>query len=567
MFSLKKPLLLILAAAPLLATAVDYAAEGKLWWEHIQFLADDKLQGRNVGTPEFQQAVDYVASHFQKLGLKPEGTAGYLQPIQFESRTLVQEQSSLTLIRDGKEEPLALGAEATLSARADLAPKLEAPMVFVGYGLVIPEAHWDELAGLDLKGKIAVYVNAPSPAEASGPVKSHLGSAAERWRVLHEAGAIGVATIAAGGRGGAAGAGRGGPPTDPPAAGANPYRFGVTDEGNYAAATGRGAGGGRGAPQPSIGLADPALSETTGMGVSVAITARGADKIFAGSGHTFAEIQALARDNKPLPHFALIGTLRSQAVVKHHTLDSTNVVGMVPGSGKLKDEYVILSAHLDHVGVGRPVNGDAIYNGAMDDASGIATILEVARLLKDSKFKVKRSVIFLAVTAEEKGELGSRYFAAHPTVPFNKIVADINLDMFLPLYPLKVIEVQGLMESTLGETVKTAAAADGVEVQVDQEPAENRFIRSDQYSFIRRGVPALAFKFGYQPGSPDETTRKNWVRDRYHKPSDDLSQPVDTAAAAKFDRIILRLMETVANDAARPSWHQDSFFKRFATEP
>ena len=560
MFSLRKPVLLLFAAAPLLATAVDYAAEGKLWWAHIQFLADDKMQGRNVGTPEFQQAVQYVSGQFQKFGLKPAGTSGYLQPIKFESRKLVQEKSSLTLIRDGKEEPLALGAEATLSARADLAPKLEAPMVFVGYGLVIPEAHWDELAGLDLKGKIAVYVSAPGPAEASAPVKSHLGSAAERWRVLHEAGASGVATLAAGGRGGAGAAGRGGPPADGAAPGAD----------TAAAAAGRGAAagaGGRGAPQPSISLADPSLSETAGMGVSLAITARGADKLFAGSGHTFAEIQALARDNKPLPHFPLTGTLRSQATIEHDTLDSTNVVGMVPGTGKLKDEYVILSAHLDHVGVGRPVNGDAIYNGAMDDASGIATILEVARMLKESKFKLKRSVIFLAVTAEEKGELGSRYFAAHPTVPFNKIVADINLDMFLPLYPLKVIEVQGLMESTLGDTVKTAAAADGVEVQIDQEPAENRFIRSDQYSFIRRGVPALAFKFGYQPGSPDETTRKNWVRDRYHKPSDDLTQPIDTAAAAKFDRIILRLMETVANDAARPSWHTDSFFKRFATEP
>jgi Zn-dependent M28 family amino/carboxypeptidase len=241
------------------------------------------------------------------------------------------------------------------------------------------------------------------------------------------------------------------------------------------------------------------------------------------------------------------------------------VAGTVPGHGKLKDEYVILSAHLDHIGVGRPVNGDSIYNGAMDDASGIATIIEVARLLTESKVKLKRSVIFLAVTAEEKGELGSRYFAAHPTVPFKQIVADINLDMFLPLYPLKVIEVQGLMESTLGETVKAAAEVDGVAVQIDQEPEQNRFIRSDQYSFIRRGVPALAFKFGYQPGSPDETTRRNWVRDRYHKPSDDLTQPVDIAAAAKFDRIILRLMETVADDAARPQWRQDSFFRRFAT--
>ena len=552
---------------PLLATAVDYAAEGKLWWAHIQYLADDKLQGRNIGTPGFEAAANYVGTQFRTLGLKPAGTAGYLQPVKFETRQLISEESSLALVRDGKVEPLTLGADATLNARADLAPKLEAPLVFVGYGLSIPEAHWDDLAGLDLKGKIAVYVSAPGPAEAPAPVKSHLASAGERWKLLRSAGAVGIATIAAG-RGGA-GAARGGAPTDAAAATDTPAA------GAAAAATpapaGRGAarggaGGRGGAPaQPSISLADASLSETAGMGVSIAITAQGAVKFFAGTGHTYAEIQQLVRDNKPLPRFPLNASLRSQAALKKDTLDSTNVVGMVPGSGKLKDEYVILSAHLDHLGVGRAVNGDAIYNGAMDDASGIATLIEVARLLKETKFKVKRSVIFLAVTAEEKGELGSVYFAAHPTVPFQNIVADINLDMFLPLYPLKVIEVQGLMESTLGETVKAAAKADGVQVQIDQEPAENRFIRSDQYSFIRRGVPALAFKFGYFPGSPDETTRKNWVRNVYHKPNDDLTQPVDTAAAAKFDRIILRLMETVANDPARPKWHDDSFFKRFAT--
>jgi len=524
----KKSVLFLCAALPLLAASIDYAAEGKLWWAHVQFLADDKLKGRNIGTPEFQMAVDYVSGQFRKLGLKPAGTDGYLQPVEFETRTLVPEESKLTLVRDGKEEALALGADANLSARADLAANLKAPMVFVGYGLVIPEAHWNELSGLDLNGKIAVYVNAPGPAEASGNVKSHLGSAAERWRVLHEAGAVGIATLAVGGRGG---------------------------------------GRGPAQPQPSVSLADPELSESTGMQVALTVTPSGAGKLFEGSGHTFAEIQALVRDNKPLPHFPLTGTLISQARLEHGKLASTNVAGMVPGSGKLKNEYVILSAHLDHVGVGRPVNGDSIYNGAMDDASGIATIIEVARLLKESRYKLRRSVIFLAVTAEEKGELGSRYFAAHPTVPFRQIVADINLDMFLPLYPLKVIEVQGLMESTLGDTVKAAAAMDGVEVQVDQEPAENRFIRSDQYSFIRRGVPSLAFKFGYQPGSPEETTRKNWVRDRYHKPSDDLSQPVDTAAAARFNRIILRLMEAVANDAPRPQWRPDSFFKRFATAP
>ena len=208
----------------------------------------------------------------------------------------------------------------------------------------------------------------------------------------------------------------------------------------------------------------------------------------------------------------------------------------------------------------------AIYNGAMDDASGIASVLEIARLMKESGARPKRSVLFLAVTAEEKGELGSRYFAAHPTVPAKQIVADINLDMFLPLYALKVIEVQGLAESSLGDQVRAAAKKLGVEVQTDREPEQNRFIRSDQYSFIRQGIPSLAFKFGYESGSPDEKIRRDWVRDRYHKPSDDLSQPVDTAAAAKFDRVIEGLLERVADDSHRPEWKSDSFFQRFARQ-
>ena len=223
-----------------------------------------------------------------------------------------------------------------------------------------------------------------------------------------------------------------------------------------------------------------------------------------------------------------------------------------------------MTAHLDHVGIGRAVNGDAIYNGAMDDASGVASMIEIARMLKASGATTKRSVMFVAVAAEEKGLLGSRYFAARPTVPFEKIVANINLDMFLPLYPLKVIEVQGLAESSLGESVRAAAKSLGVDVQTDREPEQNRFIRSDQYSFIRKGVPALAFKFGYEFGSPEETTRRNWVRDRYHQPSDDLTQPVDLEAAAKFNRVIMTLLQHVANEAARPTWNADSFFKRFA---
>jgi Zn-dependent M28 family amino/carboxypeptidase len=307
------------------------------------------------------------------------------------------------------------------------------------------------------------------------------------------------------------------------------------------------------------------LQDSTGQAVAMTITRRGAARFFAGSGHTFQEIETLARENKPLPRFALPATLRAKTAVKRETLEAPNVVGVLPGSdSRLKDEYVVMSAHLDHVGLGRPVADDANYNGAMDDASGVASVLEVVRLLKQSGAKPKRSIVFLTVAAEERGLLGSKYFAGRPTVPAEAIVADINLDMFLPLYALKFLEVQGLTESTLGDHVRAAAKDLGVEVQTDREPEQNRFIRSDQYSFIRSGVPALAFKFGYEFGSPEEKIRRDWVRDRYHQPSDDLNQPVDTAAAALFNRVIANLLQRVADDPARPVWKDDSFFKRFA---
>jgi Zn-dependent M28 family amino/carboxypeptidase len=246
-------------------------------------------------------------------------------------------------------------------------------------------------------------------------------------------------------------------------------------------------------------------------------------------------------------------------------VESQNVAGMLPGSDpKLKDEYVVLTAHLDHLGVGQPINGDKIYNGAMDDASGVASILEVARMLKDSHANLRRSLIFLAVTGEEKGLQGSKYFAAHPTVKPKEIVVDINLDMFLPLHKLEYLEVQGLAESSLGDDIRAVAEKAGVQIQSDKEPQRNLFIRSDQYSFIKRGVPALAFKFGYLPGSPEEKLHKDWLKFRYHAPSDDLQQPVDKAAAAKFNSIILELVERVANAPDRPQWKPDSFFRRFA---
>ena len=199
----------------------------------------------------------------------------------------------------------------------------------------------------------------------------------------------------------------------------------------------------------------------------------------------------------------------------------------------------------------------------MDDGSGIASLIEIANIAKLENLRPKRSILFVAVTGEEKGLLGSQYFTSAPTVPLKNIVADINMDMYLPLFPLKYLQVMGLEESTLGADIRAVAEKAGVTVQADPEPQRNLFIRSDQYNFIKQGVPALTFKFGYVKGSPEEKLAKDWLRERYHAPSDDLNQPVDKPAAAKYNRLMLDLGMRVADANARPHWNADSFFKRF----
>jgi Zn-dependent M28 family amino/carboxypeptidase len=237
----------------------------------------------------------------------------------------------------------------------------------------------------------------------------------------------------------------------------------------------------------------------------------------------------------------------------------------LPGTDpKLKDEYVVLTAHLDHVGKGEPINNDPIYNGAMDNASGIATLLEAAQTFSQKKQRFRRSVIFLAVTAEEHGLRGSRYYAAHPTVPDRAIVANINIDMFLPLFPFRSFIVQGLEESNLAEDLQKVAGNLGIEALSDPEPERRAFVRSDQYSFIKRGVPAISLKVGFIKNSPEHEIVKRWRKDRYHAPSDDLNQPIDFEAAARFNQAYLQVVEAVANRRERPQWNNNSFFKRFA---
>jgi Zn-dependent M28 family amino/carboxypeptidase len=317
--------------------------------------------------------------------------------------------------------------------------------------------------------------------------------------------------------------------------------------------------------QPAMSLADATLDDAPGQQLSITMNPAHADKLFEGSGHSLAELLALVDDDKPVPSFALPARLKATASVERAEVDSQNVAGVLRGSDPTRrDEFVVVSAHLDHLGVGGAVNGDTIYNGAMDNASGIAAILEVAASLHETGAKPARSILFVAVTGEEKGELGSRYFAAHPTVPRANIVANVNIDMFLPLFPLKMLMVLGLDESDLGNDIRATARAAGVTVQADPEPQRNRFVRSDQYSFVKVGIPALAMKVGYDVNTPEAAVAAKWTAERYHAPSDDLSQPVDRSAAGKYIAVVRDLAVRIANRTDRPTWNESSFFRRFA---
>jgi Zn-dependent M28 family amino/carboxypeptidase len=230
----------------------------------------------------------------------------------------------------------------------------------------------------------------------------------------------------------------------------------------------------------------------------------------------------------------------------------------------LKNEFVVLSAHIDHLGIGAPINGDRIYNGAMDDGSGSALVLDEAASLKAHPEQVRRSLLLLLVTAEEKGLLGSKYFAAHPTVPLKSIVADVNVDMFLPIVPLKILKVEGIEESDLGSRAAAIAQSMGIKPIADPEPLRNAFIRSDQYSFIKKGVPAVKADVGFELGTPEQKIFKDWLTNRYHAPSDDVNQPIDLASAALYEEFTRRLLLETANSSARPQWKAESFFRRYA---
>jgi Zn-dependent M28 family amino/carboxypeptidase len=504
--------------------------DGKTWWGYVKVLADDKMQGRETGSSELREAEAFVVEQLKKSGLEPAGSDDFYQLVKLKSKQIVEKDSSAALVRDGKAEPLVLGEGAYFGTRGNLAPHVEAQLVFVGYGLSVPELNYDDLAGLDLKGKIAVSF-AGSPSNIPGALASHYRSAAERGKAFRKAGIVGSIAIPNPGS------------MDIPWSRMSANRAHVSME-----------------------LVGEEFNETAGEQLSMIFNPSAADKLFAGSGHTFAEIVDLAKAGQQLPRFPLIASIQATTKVEEKEVDSANIVARLPGTDPaLKNEYVVLSAHIDHIGVGEPINGDRIYNGAMDNASGCAVLLDVAASLKQSPEKLKRSLLFVFVTGEEKGLLGSKYFTAHPTVDAKSMVADINIDMFLPIVPLKVLTVYGLQESSVGDVAAQAAKERGIRVQPDPEPQRNSFIRSDQYNFIRHGVPAVAMKVGFDPGSPEQKLFKDWLTYRYHAPSDDLDQPVDLSAAAGYEEIIRAMMISLADNSSKPTWNSDSFFRRYAT--
>ncbi len=503
---------------------------GARCWQDVRVLADDKMEGRRAGSPGHRRAAQFVADGFRKAGLTP-GAGGYLQEVRLESRKVVESNSSLKLRSAGPERPLELGDDAALMLRGDITRDIEAPLAFVGYGLVLPQYGIDDLRGLDLKGKVVVMFNAV-PASLPGSAGAHFGSAAERWKVYKAAGAVGVMLIP------------------------NPHAMDLPWE---RAMENR--------LEPSMVLKG-GEDLYAGLRLGVMFNPARFPLLLDGTGRNADELLALLKERKPLPHFDLATRIAATVDAQVAELSSENVIGVIPGSDPaLRDEFVVLSAHLDHLGIRREVQGevadDRVFNGAVDNAAGIAVLMQIARDLRRKKAP-RRSVVFAAVTAEELGLLGSRAFVADAKSRGQRIVANINTDMFMPLFPMEQVLVFGLEESDLGEDARAIARELTIEVQTDPQPQRNRFIRSDQYSFIRVGIPALALKIGYGEGSPQAELDRIWLAERYHSVSDSPDQPVDLTAIGNYEEFMKRLALRVANRMEAPRWYESSVFARLA---
>lgn len=504
---------------------------------HMEFLADDLLEGRGTGTRGYQLAANYVRAQFEELGLKPAGTSGsYFQDVPFRRITLVPESISVSVKQSGKEQRLTYEKDYVL--RGDpLYPNamVEAPVVFVGFGVTAPEFGYDDYSGADTKGKIvAMFYGAP--AKFPSAPRAHYSALRVKLATAVAHGAIGYVLIWAG-------------QIEERIPFSRVVRFYREQSLRWLDKDGT-----PNDAQPQI-RASATLSKS-----GAAILFEGAAKTLADAIDTSAKGQTQS--------FLLARSLAIHVVSKHTPAESPNIAAILPGSDeKLKSEYVVYTAHADHLGIGEAINGDSIYNGAFDNASGTAAVLELARVFSELPTAPRRSILFLIVTGEEEGLLGSDYYAHYPTVPISQIAANVNMDGVSLLYDFRDIVPLGAEHSSIGPVVNQVAQHFALEVSPDPLPEEVFFIRSDQYSFVRQGVPGVAITEGFKAVDPKingKDVSLEWERTRYHTPKDDMQQPLNLDAAAKLTRVDFAVGYLIAQDGKRPAWNRGDFFAQAA---
>ena len=502
---------------------------------HIAYLADDKLKGRLPGTEGYQMAVDYVIDQYKKIGLAPGGdNGGYTQKVLIR-KSIVENSSAVAVLRDKS------GNTDSLMFLKDFAPaphplnqktSADGQLAFAGYGVEIPGGYSD-YAGIDVKGKIVVLV-AGAPDGLHSTVTAHFSNGGNKMTVAFEKGAVGVIMYN---------------PQNRPPANANPtLQSNTTINAEKTMVFGRGFTGN--------------LKVVVNAGNMLI------RRLFMNSGKNLQQVLTDIKKGKA-SSFDFGYSLSVSYTTTHTDIESYNVVGLIPGIDKvLRNEYVVHSAHLDHVGIGRAVEGDSIYNGAHDNASGVSSLLEIARVYKSSGAKPKRSILIVMVTGEEMGLLGSSYFAANPTVPKASIVADVNTDMPTVIAPLLSVVPLGAEHSSLMNNVKFAAGYLGLEVENDPEPTENRFVRSDQYSFVMNGIPALHIKYGTKtniPGFDLTAFVKQWRAKYYHQAADGLEGGIFNFTAAKtYVQLNFLISYSIAQTTERPKWNDGDLFAKKA---
>jgi Zn-dependent M28 family amino/carboxypeptidase len=521
---------LVAAAAPIPSGSPLIEAEPAEIKAHMTVLADDLLEGREAGTRGDALAQLYIATRFAEIGLEPAGGGGeWLQ--RFRVRATRLDLPSVDF-RIGGEVFANGGDVAMYGDPLEAEQRVEAGLVFAGYGIEAPERGIDDYRGLDVKGKVVAVLGGP-PAFLPAAEAAHYGSTEQQRLTAAKHGAVGVIHL-----------------WTP----ALEQRFAFDGLKDLLGRTDLNWIGPDGRPNVSA------------PGVRLRAFTRGAatETLLAGGKRGLGSLLEEARTRSPRG-FALPGRVSLlRRSIHHDSLATANVAGLLRGSDPaLKDELVVVTAHYDHVGIGAPEDGDAIYNGALDNAIGTAMLIEVARRMAAAAERPKRSVLFVAVGAEEKGLIGSDYFAEHQSVPGATMVANVNLDGAMPFYDFADLVAFGAEQSEMGERLAAGAGTLGLTVAPDPFPEEGIFTRSDQYSFVKRGVPSIFLYMGFTDMAGRNVGRAFWDETTTriaHRPRDDLSQPIDYAVAAKFADVFRRTILETANAAERPLWYEDSLF-------